>query len=52
MNTAQGTCTNMEHGFLFVFNENGIQFAENGYDPELGEYEGEPTRAYQTRTMY
>lgn len=22
----------VEHGFLFVFNENGIQFAENGYD--------------------
>lgn len=22
----------MEHGFLFVFNENGIQFAKNGYD--------------------
>lgn len=25
----------MEHGFLFVFNENGIQFAENGYDPGI-----------------
>lgn len=23
-----------EHGFLFVFNENGIQFAENGCERE------------------
>lgn len=43
----------IEHVFLFVFNENGIQFAENGYGVELLEKpESLSNKGYVLKSIY